>query len=148
MTGLIGASATSAKGRLKAGWRAAVRGSGPVAVLIGAGLVATMSLHKAGPLIWAAGAFFAAPAHFARHGWAGWVTPLARMRVSWWSRLILLLPSTAVVAVAVVLFNGDGWGFMEGGVVVIPTAMATLFWASFGCALLSAEFAPRLGDEA
>lgn len=148
MTGLIGSAAPSLAGKLRSAGRACLRAIGPVALLIAGGVALTGLYHKAGPFLWAAATFFAAPSHFARHGWSGWWRPMARMRVAWPFRLLLVIPSTFVVAVAVLLLTGGGsWGFMQGGLFIIPAAMGSLFWASFGCALLSAEFAQRLDDE-
>jgi hypothetical protein len=92
--------------------------------------------------VWALASLFAAPAHFARRGWSGWTTPPGPFAVPLVERVVLIAPSVAILGAFIVLLTAPGasWGFMDGGVVMVPLLGAAMFWASFSCALLPTLF--------
>lgn len=115
-----------------------LRGAIPVAVLLAAGLALGAYSSWLLPTFWAVATFFALPLRLAMGDWRP--SPVPPLH-----RVVLLLPTTALLALATYVLGQPGvsLGIMEGGVILIPLLLGVLFLASYLMALFSGIFARR-----
>jgi hypothetical protein len=137
------ASAPPLGARLAAALRTSLRALPHLAILIAAAAGLAMVSPWTFLATWAFATFVAAPSHFAEHGWRGWTRWPSAGVLTATQRVVLIAPSLAFLAAMTALLTApqiEGWGLFEGGMVLFPLLGTTTFWASYSCALLSAEF--------
>jgi hypothetical protein len=126
--------------RLAATARGALWGTAPLGVLT----AVVLAVGSISPWLALAGWFLATvaalPSRLASAGWRG--DPSRARGASVLQRLVLTTPSLLLLAPVVWLTNAPGasYGLFDGGVVMIPLFVGSVFWASYSCALLAAVF--------
>jgi hypothetical protein len=132
--------------RLAEAGRTSLRALPHLALLIAAAAGLAMVSPWTFLATWALATFVAAPSHFAEHGWRGWTLWPSVGGPTPTQRIVLIAPSFLFLAAMTALLSApqiEGWGMFEGGAVLYPLLGTTTFWASYSCALLSAEFSRR-----
>lgn len=136
------ASAPSIPDRASNGMQMLKHGILPMAVLALAIELAMFMGAFFAIAIWAAATFFGAPVRFGRDGWHGWSVSGQHASLPAAQRIALIAPSAVLLGAVAWVLRGDvDFGLMDGGMFILPIVGAATFWASYSCALLSAQFA-------